>query len=66
MHLSSKGTGMDIHTYLSEWHLVEPGRCTFVDGDHWRFHFDGLSVPVEMYPTALTCDVYLCTWGGCY
>ena len=57
MHLSTKGTGMDIHTYLDEWHTVEPNRCTFIDADHWTFHFGGLSEPPKEYPSTLTCDV---------
>lgn len=57
MHLSNKGTGMDIHTYLNEWHSMEPKRSTFVGGDRWTFHFGSLSTPPVEYPPALTCDV---------
>ena len=57
MHLSSKGTGMDIHTYLNEWHSIEPQRCTFVGEDRWTFHIGGLSSIQETYPTDQTCDV---------
>lgn len=48
---------MDIHTYLDEWHSIEPNRCVFVKGDFWRFHFNDLSKPVKEYPSELTCDV---------
>jgi len=57
MHLSSKGAGMDIHTYLDEWHSIEPNRCAFVKGDLWKFHFNDFSEPVKEYPSELTCNV---------
>lgn len=57
MHLSSRGTGMDIHTYLNEWQSMEPQRSTFAGGDRWTFHFGSLSTLPPGYPPSITCDV---------
>ena len=48
---------MDIHSYLNEWHAIEPNRCAFIEGDNWKFHFNGLSNIPDEYPQELTCDV---------
>lgn len=57
MHVSSQGAGMDIHTYLHEWHSFEPHRCTLIEGDLWFFSFSNLTPLPQNYPGEITCDV---------